>query len=162
LPTPQYSTLSRDGVAFYVMMQRALVEGSRALSLASQRDAAPGVLADLGECEVVATANDAASQRGLHAGVYRKDGRIVAVNRAAEEDSAEPISEAIVDGLFAGLAYQRIDDAVGDNAALASEIWRAFLIAMVLALILEAVLCLPERVVEKPESIRFAPVGGQA
>ncbi len=161
LPTPQYSTLSRDGVAFYVMMQRALVEGSRALSLASQREAAPGVLADLGGCEVVAAENRAASQRGLHAGVYRKGEKIVAVNRAPEEDSAEPISIATVDGLFEGLAFQRIDDTVGNNAALASEIWRAFLIAMVLALILEAVLCLPERVVEKPEAAGFAPVGGQ-
>ncbi len=161
LPPPQYSTLSRDGVAFYVMMQRALVEGSRALSLASHRHAAPGVLEDLGECEVLAATNRSASQRGLHAGVYRKAERIVAVNRAPEEDSAEPVSIATVDGLFQGLAFQRIDDAVGNDAAIASEIWRAFLIAMVLALILEAVLCLPERVVEKREAAGFAPAGGQ-
>jgi len=38
----------------------------------------------------------------------------------------------------------------------------AFLIAMVLALIFEAVLCLPERVVETSGTAGFAPVGGRA
>lgn len=72
LPTAQFSSLERDGVVFYVMLQRALAEGSRSLSPASQRDAAAGVLADLTQCEPVAPAEDAptVSQRGLHAGVY--------------------------------------------------------------------------------------------
>ena len=35
-----------------------------------------------------------------------------------------------------------------DNSSLANEIWRIFLILMVLALIAEAILCLPE---SKPE-----------
>ena len=58
---------------------------------------------------------------------------------------------------------RRIDDAVGATSSLASEIWRAFLIAMVLALLLEALLCLPETksVVEPPRTVVANPVNVQ-
>ena len=39
LPTAQFSSLEREGVVFYVMLQRALAEGSRSLAVASQRNA---------------------------------------------------------------------------------------------------------------------------
>jgi hypothetical protein len=45
--------------------------------------------------------------------------------------------------LLAGLDYQRIDDRLGDHSALASEIWRVFLVVMAAALVIEALLCLP-------------------
>jgi len=73
LPTAQFSSLERDGVLFYVMLQRALAEGSRSLAAASQRDAGLGILADRNQWESVAPADDAPiiSQREFHAGVYR-------------------------------------------------------------------------------------------
>jgi hypothetical protein len=55
-----------------------------------------------------------------------------------------------VDALFEGLAYERIDDAVDNPESLASEIWRFFLMAMVLALVAEAILCMPEKKVQTP------------
>ena len=45
--------------------------------------------------------------------------------------------------LFRGLSFARVDDSAGSLASLIQEIWRAFLVAMLIALILEAVLCLP-------------------
>ena len=39
LPTAQFSSLERDGIVFYVVLQRALTQGSLALTVASQRDA---------------------------------------------------------------------------------------------------------------------------
>jgi len=65
-----------------------------------------------------------------------------------------------VDGLFDGLSYQRIDDVIGSTSPLAREIWRGFLLAMMLALILEAVLCLPGRKVEPKRSSAFAAAVG--
>ena len=162
LPTAQFSSLAREGVVFYAMLQRALAEGSRSLELASARAAGPGVLADRAEWESVAPVDDAptVSQRGLHAGVYRDGDYWAAVNRSPAEDRSDVTPVATVDELFAGLPYERIDDAVGDNAALVSEIWRAFLIVMALALILEAALSLPgEKKAEQPRFSGFANQG---
>ena len=147
LPTAQFSSLEREGVVFYVMLQRALTEGSRSLTVASQRNAGPGVLADRNQWEPVAPTDDAPplSQSGLHAGVYRDGEYWAAVNRSQVEDMAQTVPVATVDALFEGMSYRRIDADVGDTSALASELWRIFLIAMAVALVAEAVLSLPSR-----------------
>lgn len=147
LPTAQFSSLEREGVVFYVMLQRALAEGSRSLAVASQRNAGPGVLADRNQWEPVAPTDDAPhfSQRGLHAGVYKDGEYWAAINRSQVEDMAQTVPVATVDALFDGISYRRIDADVGDTSALASELWRIFLIAMAVALVAEAVLSLPNR-----------------
>jgi len=158
LPTAQFSSLERDGIVFYVMLQRALAEASRSLSPASQHDAAPGVLADHTPWKLVAPIENAPSisQRGLHAGVYQNEGYWAAVNRSLDEDHSKITRVGTVDELFDGLPYQRIDDSVGDTSSLANEIWRIFLIAMVLAMILEAALCMPEKKVEQQRFSEFS------
>ena len=147
LPTAQFSSLEREGVIFYVILQRALDQGCRALAVASQRDAGPDVLADRNEWKLVAPADNSQflSQRGLHAGVYRDGAYWTAVNRSQIEDSATAVAVETVDTLFDGMSYRRIDVDVGDTSALASELWRVFLIAMIVALLAEAVLSLPSR-----------------
>ena len=147
LPTAQFSSLAREGIIFYVILQRALDQGCRALAVASQRDAGPDVLADRNEWKLVAPADNSQflSQRGLHAGVYRDGVYWTAVNRSQIEDSAMAVAVETVDTLFEGMSYRRIDVDVGDTSALASELWRIFLIAMIVALLVEAVLSLPSR-----------------
>ena len=151
LPTAQFSALEREGVVFYVMLQRALDQGCRALAMASQRDAGPGVLSDRNQWELVAPTDGSdaplhlSSQRGLHAGVYRDGEYWTAVNRSQIEDSAVAVPVETVDTLFEGMSYRRIDVDVGDTSALASELWRIFLMAMIVALLVEAVLSLPNR-----------------
>ena len=163
LPTAQFSSLERDGVVFYVMLQRALAEGCRSLAMTSQRDAGPSVLTNRDQWEAVAPTADAPtlSQRGLHAGVYRNGEYWAAVNRSRAEDSTKVTPVATVDELFDGLSYRRIDVAVGDTSALASEIWRAFLVAMGLALIVEALLSLPSKRVEQRSLDNFAVASGR-
>ena len=158
LPTAQFSSLERDAVVFYVMLQRALAEGCRALTDASQRDAAHDALADRGQWEAVAPEGDAVSlsQRGLHAGVYRDEAYWVAVNRSSAEDTAKAAPVETVDALFNGLSYRRIDVEVGDTSSLANELWRIFLIAMAIALIVEAVLSLPSKKAESSSAVDFA------
>lgn len=147
LPVASCSSLERDAVAFYVMLQRALEEGCRALETSSSRDAATEALADAARWELVAPTDDAptVSEHGRRAGVYRYGDVWVAVNRSPDEDRCEVASAEAIDGLFAGVPYERIDDRAGDTSSLVREIWRLFLLAMALALIIEALLCLPER-----------------
>ena len=145
LPTAQFSSLEREGVIFYVILQRALDHGCRALAVASQRDAGPDVLAGSSAWELVAPMDNSPllSQRGLHAGVYREGAYWTAVNRSKIEDNPTAVPVETVDALFDGISYRRIDADVGDTSALASELWRIFLIAMIVALLAEAVLSLP-------------------
>ena len=145
LPTAQFSSLEREGVIFYVILQRALGWGCQALSVASQRDAGPDVLKDASAWELVAPTDNSPllSQHGLHAGVYRDGAYWTAVNRSQIEDSATAVPVETVDALFDGMSYRRIDVDVGDTSALASELWRIFLIAMIVALLAEAALSLP-------------------
>lgn len=162
LPTAQFSSLERDGVVFYVMLQRALAEGCRALTDASQRDAAADALADREQWKAVAPEGDAVSlsQRGLHAGVFRDEAYWVAINRSQAEDSAKAAPVQTVDTLFDGLSYRRIDVEVGDTSSLANELWRIFLIAMAIALIVEAVLSLPSKKAESSPVADFATAEG--
>ena len=159
LPTAQFSSFERDGVVFYVMLQRALAEGCRALTDASQRDAASDTLADREQWDVIAPKDNAASlsQQGLHAGVYRDEAYWVAVNRSHAEDIAKAAPVEKVDALYGDLSYRRIDVEVGDTSSLANELWRIFLIAMLVALIVEAVLSLPNKRVESNPVVEFAP-----
>ena len=163
LPTAQFSSLEREGVAFYVMLQRALDQGCRALAMASQRDAGPDVLSDRNPWELVAPTEGSSflSQRGLHAGVYRDGEYWTAVNRSQIEDSAVAVPVETVDTLFEGMSYRRIDVDVGDTSALASELWRIFLIAMIVALLVEAVLSLPSRRTNTTPLIDLTVAGGR-
>jgi len=63
-----------------------------------------------------------------------------------------------VQALFSGLDFARVDDQAGSIGALIREIWRLFLASMIVALIVEAGLCLPKIVKPVAESAKqFAP-----
>ena len=80
-----------------------------------------------------------------HAGVYRQGEKLFAINRSEAEDSQSVVSQEQVARCFAGLDFDRVDDRVGSGAAMIQEIWRLFLIGTLMALVLEAVLCMPCR-----------------
>ena len=46
--------------------------------------------------------------------------------------------------LFRGLDFARVDDRAGNLGSLIQEIWRMFLVAMMVAMVVEAALCLPK------------------
>jgi hypothetical protein len=75
----------------------------------------------------------------------------LAINRPAEEDQAPILDDGRVADLFAGLNFIRVDHRAGHIGILIEEIWRPFLAAMIVALIVEAALCLP----------RYAPKAGR-
>ena len=79
----------------------------------------------------------------FHRGVYLAGDRLLAVNRCLAEDNERVLADERVSSLFHGLDFARVDDQAGNLNSLIQEIWRAFLITMLAALAIEAVLCLP-------------------
>ncbi len=160
LPSVSHSSLAREGVVFFVMLHRALAEGSKSLANAQQRGADSGLFANGGmgwktlSLQETADADKTSLTKGLLAGAFETEAktRLVAVNRSIDEDAVRAIDSGEIANLFSGLNYREIKDEVGDSTSLASEIWRAFLIAMALALIAEALLCFPEKT-EKKEPV---------
>jgi hypothetical protein len=84
------------------------------------------------------------SEFPYHRGVYRAGERLLAVNRAADEEQALILADARVNELFRGLDWVRVDEQAGSTQSLVAEAWRWFLAAMMIALVIEAGLCLPK------------------
>lgn len=80
------------------------------------------------------------------AGVFRISGRHVAVNRPAAEDEPETLPRELLGELFTGLDFTLLDEAGrAGNTDSSSEISRTFLLAALLFLLAEAILCLPQK-----------------
>lgn len=154
LPLGDYSNLAQQGVVFYVMIQRALSLGAgtqgkaRQVTTGSQqaRELAAWTSLDSPLDEALATA------RPFHPGAFRNGDRLMALNRLASEDGSDTLDAAAIQQLFSGLDYRLVEDRVGNDDALASEIWRAFVCIMAAALLLEAWLCMPQRPAPVPEA----------
>jgi hypothetical protein len=155
LPRPRDSSLAGEGIVLYAVLQRLIERGLEPLAGARQIDAGPtaaSLLAESGGAaagprwERLAGAADAVStEAGRQAGVFAAAGRLVAVNRPAAEDTAGIVAAERIDSLFRGLSFNRITGTAGRTDSLVQEIWRAFLIAMLLALVAEGLLSLPRR-----------------
>ena len=148
LTGPGGSSLSRDGVVLFAMLHRALNEGALTLGKAQQRIASATALgSDPSAWRPVEQKKEAviSSSLPLRAGVLSMGDQLVALNRPPGEDEPETLSRASLDELFAGLDFRVLTDTLEDNRSLTNEIWRTFLMAMAVALVAEALLCLPPR-----------------
>jgi len=85
-----------------------------------------------------------AQARPFRAGVYGDDEQMIALNRPLAEDQNGAVPVPELESLFEGLDFALIDGEVG----LTSEIWRFFIALMAIALLVEAILCMPA----KPEA----------
>ncbi|BDS05574.1 membrane protein [Oceaniferula spumae] len=81
------------------------------------------------------------SNAPYEAGVWKLGDRLLAVNRPKSEDQWQILTNAKLDTVLEGVPYKLFED-TGESESLAREIWRAFLIAMLVFLITEAILCL--------------------
>jgi hypothetical protein len=144
-PAAGDSSLATSGVVFYVMVQRALAAGAAALGSTHQVTAGDPPRDDPALWKRVAGAEEALSTDfPFHRGVYQAGDRLLAVNRAAGEAGAPVLAGRRVAGLFRGLDFARVDDRAGNIGSLIQEIWRLFLVAMMVAMVAEAALCLPK------------------
>jgi hypothetical protein len=147
-PAARDSSLAAEGIVLYALVQRAIDRGLTALGSARQIDAGPGAAGLASACgggwtRLAGDAGSPSTETGLHAGVFACGERLVAVNRPVVEDSSVAVADERIDGLFRGLSFTRITGTAGDTTSLVQEIWRAFLIAMLLALVAEGLLSLP-------------------
>ena len=84
------------------------------------------------------------------AGIYQNEDRLFAINRSLPEDQRDVVSDKELTRLFEGLDFSRVNDSAGSLAGIVREIWRLFLISMIVAMLAEAILCMPRK---QPASI---------
>ncbi len=150
LPRADHSSLATEGIVFFVMIHRALNEGIGSVARAQFTETSPSAVPSDGNYEVLASAveEDGILEPGLMPTAMllnpeTENGRLIAINRPIEEDGASPLDEEALTGLLEGVEFRQIRDELGSGDSLLSEVWRAFLVAMALALLAEAILCLP-------------------
>lgn len=144
-PAPADSSMARDGVVLYVLVQRALAAGSERLGdtrhwIAGSREE----IDTTGWQRLAGTSEALSTDFAHHAGVYAAGDQLVAINRDEAEDHARVLDDSQLETLFEGLDMRRIEDQAGSLQSLIQEVWRLFLISMLVALIVEAGLSLPK------------------
>jgi hypothetical protein len=155
LPGTRASSLARDGVVLFAFLHRILDAASGSLGSARQRDTGAGALGDPATAAAwrrLAAASPAegaqeisSDQLPYRAGILENGERLLALNRPESEDLTKLLAAETLAELFAGLDHRIIEDTLQDEKSLASEIWRTFLFIMAAALILEALLSMPNR-----------------
>jgi hypothetical protein len=143
---PSDSSLAGNGVVLYVLVQRALATGAKALGQTRQLIAGDAAKEPTTTWQQLAGVQDTLSTDYAHqAGVYQAGDKLLAVNRSPAEDQALVLADERVADLFKGLDFTRVDDRAGIAEGLIQEIWRIFLLVMMISLLLEAALCLPRK-----------------
>jgi hypothetical protein len=155
-PAPSDSTLAANGIVLYVLVQRAIAAGAAVLGNTRQLVAGDVSIASGKEAsswrQVAGSPTAISTDFAFHSGVYGMGDKLVAVNCAEAEDHSPVLADNRVAALFQGLDFARVDDRAGNLASLIDEIWRPFLMAMIAALLIEAVLCLPRAASKAPAS----------
>lgn len=171
----QQTTFASNGVVLYVLVQRAIEKGLSALGDTGNRVAGESSggagQGDVGGTSSNGSkdggTNDGQQSLGIdwrqvagntevlsseyvhHAGIYQtgdeSESRLIAVNRSVREDQRDTLTDAQLAKLFDGLDYSRVDDTAGGLQGIVQEVWRLFLILMIGAMLLEALLCVPRR-----------------
>ena len=149
-PSATHSNLGREGVTLFAMVHRMIATAAESLGAAKQLEAGTtpakqanqlsGLTIEEGDDEVLLTENNS-----LRAGIYGDEKQLIALNRNAAEDRAETMPRTEIDNLFEGLDYHVVDEQLANNASLASEIWKLFIVLAGVALLAEAILCMPPK-----------------
>ena len=156
LPQSSHSTLSQEGIVFYILLHRGIEEGAKQLGNARMHSAgldAPKL--DHHWKDLDGSAHPI-SQRDIQAGIYNSEDEWLAINRPETEDLNEKVSTDILESLMEGLPYQYIQDEAGSEDSITSEIWRLFVYLMAIAALVEALLCIPKLQTQRKESIPSA------
>jgi len=94
-------------------------------------------------------AKSTSSNAPYEAGVWQLGDRLVATNRPESEDQWQIIPPNNLNNILEGVPFKLFEDK-GQADTLTREIWRAFLIAMLVFMITEAILCLQKKPTSKP------------
>lgn len=145
LPDYTWSNLG-DADVLLPAIQRILALGADRFdsSYLAEIDTEPAALA-AGETRT--RIDDFSRENSPHdAGVFRLGERLVAVNRPLAEDDLQVATKDNLDAMLEGTDYRLLDQ-VGQSTdpSLSTDLWRAFLLAVLFFLISEALLCLPKK-----------------
>jgi len=161
LPTGAYSSLQREGTVLFAMIHRALNSGADSIGKARQLTAGTLPAKNVVDLQQLAGPEGAlVESRPFSAGVYGNEDQMIALNRPNIEDTSRAIPTGQVNQLFEGLDFRIIDDQLGSNKSLASEAWKIFIAVMGIALLVEAILCLPSK--PEPQTELHPTAGGAA
>ena len=154
LPSVACSNFASNGIALYVMLHRELSQGAAALQLAQTQNCHAESLEKVASWEPVDDLAESTliSERSLNPGIYRLEERLIALNRPVIEDDVARVDQPKLNEILEGIDITVINDQAGSASALASEVWRYLVIAMIIALLAEGLLCMPERSKEAESS----------
>jgi len=144
-PSLRDSTLASDGIVMYIAIQRVLAAGSERIGSTRMVTVGqpPSAMFDSAS-QAAGDSSVLTNQYSQNTGVYQTSDLLIAQNRLGDEDSGKLVSAESLSGLFGALNWSRIE--VGASAkSLVQEIWRWFLIIMLVAMVVEAMLCMPKR-----------------
>ncbi len=168
LPSTAYSTLDRDGISLYVLVQRALLSGAESQGAAKLFDAGAIAASAVANCKVLVQRPNAwestpglAEMNPFRAGVYGNEQEFIALNRPVAEEQLSPLTDESFGELFAGLDFHLVSESLTNDQSLASEIWKLFVVLVLISLLLEAVLSMPEKVASAKDQA-ISPNSGRA
>jgi len=141
LPLQEWSTLG-EGQVLVPMIQRILNEGGARLSKT--------VFSDCGGWDIESMANDIKDtipsenkNPRFNSGAYRSSDKVMVLNRPPSEDIQEYLGSSDLEEMMKGISFSTLHEKSGTDTNIATEIWKAFLVIMLLFLVSEAFLCLP-------------------
>jgi hypothetical protein len=145
LPLKEWSNLG-EGVVLVPMLERVFHEGARRFSRISFLDC-DAKSSDRGSSAIPgkSTADEKSSHGDtrLVSGVFRTDVGLAVVNRPATEDIRGYLNQAAVRNLLQPQDIHFFHDAAGAAAPALSEVWRAFMMAMLVLLLAESFMVSP-------------------
>jgi len=153
-PAEPVSNFAQNGVSLFVMLHRALEQGAAALSGHQQLQAGDHWLTQdetrpqKWQPLQLSDASVFEDQRAFHGGVYQAGQQVIAINRPVSEDQSVFVEEAMIAEVLGQDSFELITSSADSLAGLSNEIWKLFVIAMVVALIAEGWYSLPS--VRKP------------
>lgn len=152
---PLDANLASRGVVLFAMIQRAMEVGARSLGSCRFVEASSGPLGQMWPVDPDSEESDwmqvdgpvgiLSTEFASHGGVYRSAGRLLAVNRGLSEDDGRLVSSQQLDEMFDGLSFRTVQDEVGVESTLIQEVWRIFLLLMLVMLLAESALSLPRK-----------------
>ena len=159
-PTDAWSSVT-EGLVLVPMLQRLLVEGEAMLSgryVQGHLRVAGVDRTRVGERWISEEGGEnSAKDINLEAGVYRMGQRVVAVNRPQHEDVLISMDKDQVKELFGDVSLTLFQESTADvESDDDRELWKAFLVIMALALLVEGILILPKGADERVEIQRSA------
>ena len=148
IPDYKWSNLG-DGDILLPAVQRVIAQGADRFdrSYLTPVGSESSMVTRLESWSRVDTYEDAMPVKSLHkSGVYESGGQVLALNRPADEDSIEVLTRDELNLALNDTSYTLFDQAgKADEGSLSKDVWRAFIIAVLLFFLAEALLCLPKK-----------------